>query len=224
MYERVKTAESQPLKEKYEEELKKEIKKLQRYRDQIKAWAASADVKNKAPLLEARRIIERKMEAFKVVERETKTKAYSKEGLARDQPLSAEERKRLKTREWVQDSVNKLNDQIDEFEAELEAMEAAGGGGGAKKKPGVRDPTEVLEGVVKTHHFHVDKLEAVRVTTARLCAVGRDAAVYRKNNCAIVVCNSRSTRGGDRTPFTICDMRVVVCPPADHPLVRQRCD
>lgn len=112
VYEKVKSAESQTLKEKYEEELKKEIKKLQRCRDQIKVWGASSEVKNKSPLLESRKLIERRMEAFKVVERETKMKAFSKEGLARDMPMSAEERKRLKCREWVQDILNKLNDAV----------------------------------------------------------------------------------------------------------------
>jgi CCR4-NOT transcription complex subunit 3 len=112
-------------------------------------------VKNKTPLLEARKTIERRMEAFKVVERETKTKAYSKEGLARDQPLSAEERKRLRTREWVQDVVQKLSDQIDEYEAESEAA----GGGRSKKE---REALAALETVIRNHRFHVDKLEAVR--------------------------------------------------------------
>jgi hypothetical protein len=50
-------------------ELKKEIKKLQRFRDQVKQWAGSNDVKDKNPLLEARRTIEREMERFKVVEK-----------------------------------------------------------------------------------------------------------------------------------------------------------
>ena len=62
-------------------DLKKEIKKLQRYRDQIKSWASSPDVKNKKPLLDARKQIEAEMERFKVLEKQTKTKAYSKEGL-----------------------------------------------------------------------------------------------------------------------------------------------
>ena len=39
-YERVKSADTQTLKEKYEEELKREIKKLQRLRDQIKVSSA----------------------------------------------------------------------------------------------------------------------------------------------------------------------------------------
>ena len=40
IYDKIKAADSQPLKEKYEEELKKEIKKLQRCRDQIKVSGA----------------------------------------------------------------------------------------------------------------------------------------------------------------------------------------
>ena len=62
-------------------DLKKEIKKLQRYRDQVKQWASSNDVRDKTPLLEARKLIEGKMESFKVIEKETKTKAFSKQGL-----------------------------------------------------------------------------------------------------------------------------------------------
>jgi CCR4-NOT transcriptional regulation complex NOT5 subunit len=63
-------------------DLKKEIKKLQRFRDQVKQWTASNDVKDKTVLLEYRKKIEIEMERFKVVEKETKTKAFSKEGLA----------------------------------------------------------------------------------------------------------------------------------------------
>lgn len=52
--------------EKLEGELKKEIKKLQRLREQIKAWIAGADIKDKQPLMDARKSIERDMERFKV--------------------------------------------------------------------------------------------------------------------------------------------------------------
>jgi hypothetical protein len=68
-------------KEKFEADLKKEIKKLQRYRDQIKTWIQSSEIKDKKSLLDARKLIEREMERFKVCEKETKTKAFSKEGL-----------------------------------------------------------------------------------------------------------------------------------------------
>lgn len=45
-------------KEKLELELKKEIKKLQRHRDQIKNWLTQNEVKDKDILLETRRLIE----------------------------------------------------------------------------------------------------------------------------------------------------------------------
>ena len=78
---KVQTAANNNQKEKYEGELKKEIKKLQRMREQIKAWAQSSDIKDKKPLQESRRRIEAQMEKFKVIERETKAKPFSKEGL-----------------------------------------------------------------------------------------------------------------------------------------------
>lgn len=45
-------------KEKLEQDLKKEIKKLQRHRDQVKTWAARDDIKDKKPLTDARKAIE----------------------------------------------------------------------------------------------------------------------------------------------------------------------
>ena len=75
------TATNLNQKEKYESELKKEIKKLQRLREQIKTWQSSNDIKDKKPLLEARKNIEQQMERFKVIERETKQKPYSKDAL-----------------------------------------------------------------------------------------------------------------------------------------------
>src|SRR3989338_3216374 len=79
--EKVANANEKSLKERIEGDLKSQIKKLQRCRDSVKQYVANPEVKDKKALEEARRAIERKMEAFKVTERETKTKAFSKEGL-----------------------------------------------------------------------------------------------------------------------------------------------
>lgn len=49
---------NQTQKEKLETDLKTQIKKLQRLRDQIKTWVASNDIKDKSLLLENRRLIE----------------------------------------------------------------------------------------------------------------------------------------------------------------------
>ena len=45
-------------KEKLEADLKTQIKKLQRLRDQIKTWVASNDIKDKSALLDNRKLIE----------------------------------------------------------------------------------------------------------------------------------------------------------------------
>lgn len=58
IYEKIEQSNNLAQKEKQEDNLKREIKKLQRLRDQIKTWAASNDIKDKAPLLEHRRLIE----------------------------------------------------------------------------------------------------------------------------------------------------------------------
>lgn len=63
-WQKVYSAPNANIKEKRENELKKKIKQLQRYRDQIKSWASSSEVKNKAPLLEARKQIENVPHSF----------------------------------------------------------------------------------------------------------------------------------------------------------------
>lgn len=58
IYDKIEQSNNPTQKDKLEDQLKREIKKLQRLRDQIKTWAASNDIKDKAPLLEHRRLIE----------------------------------------------------------------------------------------------------------------------------------------------------------------------
>lgn len=55
---KVYNANSNNQKEKHENDMKKEIKKLQRLREQIKSWVSSNEIKNKSPLVDARKRIE----------------------------------------------------------------------------------------------------------------------------------------------------------------------
>merc|ERR1719204_1373756 len=120
---RVHEAKKQNLKEKHEAELKKEIKRLQRYRDQIKSWMGNDYVKEKRALAEARKNIELKMEEFKICEKETKTKAYSKEALAKasKKDILSPEQQFLVT--WIEEQREKLNDQQDEQKSLLEELQ-----------------------------------------------------------------------------------------------------
>ena len=61
IWDKVYAATQRNRKEKYEMDLKKEIKKLQRLRDQIKTWISSNDIKDKTALTNARKLIETKM-------------------------------------------------------------------------------------------------------------------------------------------------------------------
>lgn len=118
-------------KEKFEADLKKEIKKLQRYRDQIKTWIQSSEIKDKKALMDARKQIEREMERFKVCEKETKTKAFSKEGLGQQPKTDPKEKAKAETRDWLNNVVSDLENQIDNFEAEVEGLSIKKG----KQKP-----------------------------------------------------------------------------------------
>jgi CCR4-NOT transcription complex subunit 3 len=104
----VQTATNINQREKYEAELKKEIKKLQRLREQIKTWQSSNDIKDKKPLLEARKSIEQQMERFKYIERETKQKPYSKDALGSVHRPDSLQKEKEELNQWTQ--VKKLKE------------------------------------------------------------------------------------------------------------------
>ncbi|XP_022932656.1 CCR4-NOT transcription complex subunit 3-like isoform X2 [Cucurbita moschata] len=148
-------------KEKFEADLKKEIKKLQRYRDQIKTWIQSSEIKDKKvsasyeqALLDARKLIEREMERFKICEKETKTKAFSKEGLGQQPKTDPKEKAKSETRDWLNNLVSELESQIDNFEAEMEGLSV--------KKGKSRPPRLIhLETSITRHKAHIMKLELI---------------------------------------------------------------
>lgn len=55
------------------------------------------------------------MERFKVVERETKTKAYSKEGLGAAQNKDPAQREREEVNSWLSSSIDTLNIQVCDY-------------------------------------------------------------------------------------------------------------
>lgn len=71
-----------------------------------------SDIKDKSQLLEARKAVERQMERFKVCEKETKTKMFSKEGLALAQKQDPKEKARNEMRDWINTTVATLTEQV----------------------------------------------------------------------------------------------------------------
>lgn len=152
---KVYSAEQQNQKEKYEIDLKKEIKKLQRLRDQIKTWIGSSDVKDKDSLIDARKLIETKMEQFKICEKETKTKTYSKEGLARAEKLSPEEQAKEDTCKWIAAIIEQLQQLVEDRDVEIERLSAG------KGKKTNKHIIEEYNDIIISHKFHINKLEGI---------------------------------------------------------------
>ncbi|GMF14599.1 unnamed protein product [Phytophthora lilii] len=155
IWDKVYAASAQNQKEKHEADLKKEIKKLQRFRDQIKTWIGNSDVKDKRPLVDARKLIEQKMEEFKVCEKETKTKAYSKEGLAQVERLDPEQQARQQSHAWIQDCLTQFNVQIEALESDIERLHSAKGRN--RNKADIEEKEKLLS----RHKWHILKLEQI---------------------------------------------------------------
>lgn len=132
------SVEQQSLKEKYELDLKKEIKKLQRHRDQIKIWTSSNDIKDKEILINKRKLIETRMEQFKECEKDTKMKTYSKEGLEKekkknssiydenyDDNMDEYDEKTEEIKSYLSKSMSQLNQIISNFIDKKESSSSA---------------------------------------------------------------------------------------------------
>ncbi|PSK42374.1 hypothetical protein B9Z65_4288 [Elsinoe australis] len=157
IYEKLQSSTNQSQKEKLEDSLKKEIKKLQKSRDQIKQWATQSDVKDKAPLQEKRRLIEQQMERFKAVEKEMKTKAYSKEGLSAAAKLDPKEQEKQDTCDMISGSIDELERQIENQEAEVGQLQ--GGTKKSKKDNSKAERIAELERKTEAHRWHQGRLE-----------------------------------------------------------------
>ncbi|KAK7991963.1 CCR4-NOT transcription complex [Apiospora saccharicola] len=160
IYEKIEQSNNPAQKEKLEDNLKREIKKLQRLRDQIKTWAASNDIKDKAPLLEHRKLIETQMERFKAVEKAMKTKAYSKEGLSAQAKLDPKEQAKVESSDFLAGMVDELEQQIEALEAESESIQATMKKG--KTNTVKADRIASIEHIIERHKWHQSKMELIR--------------------------------------------------------------
>src|SRR5437762_204732 len=97
------------------------------------------------------------MEQFKAVEKEMKTKAYSKEGLSAAARLDPKEKEKAETCDFLSATVDTLQQKIEAMEAEEESLQAS-------LKKGKKDATKNtrlsdIAKVSERHRWHVGKLE-----------------------------------------------------------------
>ena len=97
------------------------------------------------------------MEKFKAVEKEMKTKAFSKEGLSIGAKLDPKEREKLEGCQFLSDMVEELERQIETLEAEEETLQATVKKG--KKDTGKSDRLAEIGRLTERHKWHQGKLE-----------------------------------------------------------------
>lgn len=132
------------------------------------------------------------MELFKALEKETKTKAFSKEGLILATRLDPAEKAKEEARALLEEFVATLNLQIERCEAEIELLQANSGGGKKKKgkdASGASGRTEELEHSNERRRWHVGNLEASmraldngRVTADQVNDIKEDVAYFVESN------------------------------------------
>lgn len=161
IYEQLTTTDNQNQRDKHESELKKEIKKLQRLRDQLKSWISGTEVKDKRAITEARKQIELRMERFKATEKEAKTKAFSRAGIEKASMLDPKEKERYEAREWLSESVDRLTEQMEQFEADAEELQGQVQPTKKGKKSPEAERIEKLETSITRHRDHVTRIEQI---------------------------------------------------------------
>ena len=97
------------------------------------------------------------MEKFKAVEKEMKTKAFSKEGLSAAAKLDPREREKLDACQFLSDMVDELERQVETLEAEEESLQATVKKG--KKDSGKADRLTEIARLTEQHKWHQGKLE-----------------------------------------------------------------
>lgn len=145
--------------------MKKEIKKLQKFRDQIKTWQGNDSLEATiAPskLQEHRRLVEEAMECYKEVEKNSKMKSFSNQSIMLaaldngDEDLSPEA---AEAAEYLSGVIDELNDQNEKLEQEYEKI--------SQKKVrknnmlAIEERKQELEAFKVRNEFHIEKIEGV---------------------------------------------------------------
>ncbi len=97
------------------------------------------------------------MEKFKAVEKEMKTKAFSKEGLSAAAKLDPKEKEKLEACQFLSNMVEELERQVETLEAEEETLQATVKKG--KKDTGKSDRLSEIGRITERHKWHQSKLE-----------------------------------------------------------------
>mmetsp|Transcript_13473 Transcript_13473/g.24940 ORF Transcript_13473/g.24940 Transcript_13473/m.24940 type:complete len:531 (+) Transcript_13473:545-2137(+) len=96
------------------------------------------------------------MERFKELEREMKTKAYSREGLQKGSQLSEEEKAEEDCKQWISEFIETIREQLEMAEADVEALS-----GSDKKKKKNASKIQTLSERIEIYKWHIERLELI---------------------------------------------------------------
>ncbi|KAG8939821.1 general negative regulator of transcription subunit 5 [Tulasnella sp. 419] len=151
------TESNQMQKEKLELDLKFQISKLQRLRDQIKTWVAGSEVKDKSILIENRKLIETQMEKFKASEKEKWSKALSKDFIQAHRQAPKETEK-LEVQAILSSMLEELARQVEHTEVEMAGLSAAME---KKNKAELASKVDELSKLNARRNWHISRLVIV---------------------------------------------------------------
>lgn len=189
IHDKIAATDNASQKERLEGDLRKEIKKLQRSRDQVKQWLSDSSVKlDKNLLQDSRSKIENAMERFKEVERVSKMKQFSNEGLEMQTKLGAsdeDEAKKNEASRYLTDVLDELARQNELLSGELSTFS------GKKKLGNAQLAIEEINLKMERNNMHIGKIEQVLHSLAneqlkpeRIDEIKDDLDYYVENNQA----------------------------------------
>lgn len=156
IHEKLVSSDVSSQKEKLESDLKKEIKKLQRLRDQLKTWLGDSSIKlDKQLLQENRTRIERAMDQFKDLEKLLKIKQFSNEGLELQSQRSLrfgrpEDARKNEACNYVSDVIEQLNQQNEALEVDIHLL-------GVQLKKAKASHTASIQSQIDDERYKVDR-------------------------------------------------------------------
>ncbi|CAH2355487.1 putative general negative regulator of transcription subunit 3 [[Candida] railenensis] len=163
-YTRHEASNNDSQRDKLEGDLKKEIKKLQKFRDQIKTWQSNDSIEAAivpSRLQEHRRLVEEAMERYKDVEKSSKMKSYSNQSIMLA-ALEHDENRNLtplglECVEFLETCIEELTEQNEELESEYEKL--------SQKKTSKKNSSHLderkadIDTFTAKNNFHVEKME-----------------------------------------------------------------
>ncbi|CUM67263.1 uncharacterized protein PRCAT00004956001 [Priceomyces carsonii] len=165
-YSRHESSNNDSQREKLEGDLKKEIKKLQKFREQIKSWQSNESMEaiiapNK--LQEHRRMVEEAMETYKEVEKNSKMKSYSNQSImlaAREQndDLRGLSSETIDAIEYLESCVDSLKGQMSDLDEEYERLNEKKS---RKTNYAAEERKQEIEGYNQKNNFHLSKVSSI---------------------------------------------------------------